>query len=237
MGSIRTLIASGGPGRTSLIDDTDQVLPLLRVGEEKCAEIGLGLTAKAFKRLADAMSAHEEPRALSLLVQEVQSRLSDELAAPLFLYVPGPRARYYQQPHDGWAEVILKFSKAVVDIEEASRCLAVGRNTAAVFHAMRIAERGLKALSSAMGIPYAPSWEAYLSQIAKKVAAKWQDKDVSWRNEEPFYSEAAAFLSAVKVAWRNPTMHVVRDYDEAQAEEVLVATRAFMRHLATRLSE
>jgi len=57
IGSIRTLILSGGPGRSSLIDDTDQVLPLLKVGEAECATLGLALSARAFKRLADAMAA------------------------------------------------------------------------------------------------------------------------------------------------------------------------------------
>jgi hypothetical protein len=44
-----------------------------------------------------------------------------------------------------------------------------------------------------------------------------------------------AHLHAVKVAWRNPTMHIVNQYTPEQAEEVFNAVRGFMRHLASKL--
>jgi hypothetical protein len=36
---------------------------------------------------------------------------------------------------------------------------------------------------------------------------------------------------------RNPTMHIINSYPPDIAEEVFTAVRAFMRHLATKLSE
>jgi len=44
-------------------------------------------------------------------------------------------------------------------------------------------------------------------------------------------------LDSVRVAWRNPTMHIENSYSPERAEEILVATRSLMRHLATKVSE
>ncbi len=54
---------------------------------------------------------------------------------------------------------------------------------------------------------------------------------------QEFCAEAAVLLRAVKIAWRNPTMHVENVYDEEKALDVLNSVKGFMRHLATRLSE
>jgi len=44
-------------------------------------------------------------------------------------------------------------------------------------------------------------------------------------------------LDGVRIAWRNPTMHIENSYSPERAEEILIGVRALMRHLATRLSE
>ena len=102
---------------------------------------------------------------------------------------------------------------------------------------MRVMEAGLKALAKPIGIPYAPSWESYLAQIDTKIQIKHHKKTRAWKREEPFFKEAAAHLSTVKVAWRNPTMHIVRQYTAEEAEEIYSSVRGFMRHLATKLKE
>ena len=54
---------------------------------------------------------------------------------------------------------------------------------------------------------------------------------------EPFYTEAVLDLRAIKNAWRNPTMHFRRKYDESQALRVYETVGEFLGHLATRLHE
>jgi hypothetical protein len=130
-----------------------------------------------------------------------------------------------------------RFPSASDDIEEASKSLACERATATVFHLMRVMEIGLKTLASALGIPYAPSWESYLSQIKTNLDEKWKNKGAEWKKSEPFFREALGFLHAVKVAWRNPTMHVAASYTTEQAGDIFNAVLGFMRHLATGLPE
>jgi len=60
---------------------------------------------------------------------------------------------------------------------------------------------------------------------------------VPWKRVEPFYSEALSDLRSVKNAWRNPTMHFTRDYEEEDAKKILDRTEAFMVHIAKRLRQ
>lgn len=106
-----------------------------------------------------------------------------------------------------------------------------------MFHAMRVMEAGLKTLARQLGIPYAPSWESYLRQISAQLELDWKDKSPQWKKDEEFYRDAAAHLSAVKFAFRNPTMHIVKQYSPESAEEIFNSVGVFMRHLATKLSE
>jgi hypothetical protein len=98
-------------------------------------------------------------------------------------------------------------------------------------------EAGLMVLAKQLGKPYAPSWESFLRQIGAQLELDWKDKTPDWKKDEGFYREAAAHLSAVKFAFRNPTMHIVKQYSPDSAEEIYNSVRVFIRHVATKLSE
>jgi hypothetical protein len=168
---------------------------------------------------------------------ELRGRLEDELQGLVFLALTREEAVRWRTKQPFGEEVFERLPSATIDIEEAGRCLALERGTATVFHLMRVMEVGLKVTASALGIPYAPSWESYLKQIQDKVDKKWRQKGVHWKRDEPFFREILGHLQAVKVAWRNPTMHIVNQYTSEQAEDIFNAVRGFMRHLATKLSE
>ncbi len=168
---------------------------------------------------------------------ELNARFEDELGRQLCFIVPREKAKLYTDPQLFGTTVADHFPSATLDVEEAGKCLALQRGTASVFHLMRVMEAGLKAVASALGIPYAPSWESYLKQIQTQLELEWKKKPRKWRTEEPFFRDVHANLFAVKLAWRNPTMHIVNSYTPDMAEEVFNAVRGFMRHIATKLSD
>jgi hypothetical protein len=171
-------------------------------------------------------------------IDDLRRRIEDELKGKLFLYIQPEKAKFYESPEPLFGDAVAKsFPSASDDIAEAGKCLATDRGTAAVFHLMRVMEAGLKTLAKQLAIPYAPSWESYLRQIAAQLELDWKDKAPEWKKDQEFYSEAAAHLSAVKFAFRNPTMHIVKQYTPESAEEIYNSVRMFMRHLATKLSE
>jgi hypothetical protein len=133
------------------------------------------------------------------------------------------------------AEVDEALPRAIGDIEEAGKCLAFGRATACIFHLMRVMESGLKSLAAELGIPYAPSWESYITQIEAKIVQRHKRKTKAWKRDEPFYRDILGDLQAVKIAWRNPTMHIVRTYSVEEAEDVFRCVRTFMKRVADHL--
>src|ERR1022692_1963559 len=108
------------------------------------------------------------------------------------------------------------FPSTLIDLEEASRCLAANRHTASVFHLMRVLEVALRELGRSLNDPTLdpktnPSWERILHRCDVELAKSFTQRCAEWQADPGFYSEATANLRAVKVAWRNPTMHIEID--------------------------
>jgi hypothetical protein len=199
----------------------------------ECAQLELEVAVQQIVRFRD-IEPSWSVRNVCIMVANLRQAIIDHLLSREFLYVPGSLAEHYH-PSAFWVEVLERFPAAIDDTLDAGKCLALGQGTACVFHLMRVMEVGLKALAKRLKIPYAPSWESYLRQIGDKVHRKPKLKSVRWKRDEPIYLELAGDLQAVKMAWRNPTMHVQRTYDVPQAGEIYLAVRRFMQDLAKKL--
>ena len=166
-------------------------------------------------------------------LESLQNRIMDELRLHYYYSVTAANAALYDNEAPIGDTAFQAFPSARADIRNAARCAVLGQGTAAVFHAMRVMEVGLRILSRRLGINYAPSWESHLKQIQAKVAEKHGDKTVAWKKKEHLYLDICGDLMAVKIAWRNTTMHIVRDYNDNEATAVLTAVANFMIRLAT----
>lgn len=97
---------------------------------------------------------------------------------------------------------------------------------------MRVMESALKVLAGELGIPYAPSWESYLRQLNSMVEGDWKSQSKELRSKQSFYKEVVGDLQAVKIAWRNPTMHIVKNYNSDEAMQIYGCVRQFMMRIA-----
>jgi hypothetical protein len=78
---------------------------------------------------------------LEPLVHELHLRILEELDDRYFLLVPTEAVGFYWQKAPLFGpEVEQKFPAMTEDISEAGKCLALNRNTASVFHLMRVME-------------------------------------------------------------------------------------------------
>jgi hypothetical protein len=212
---------------------------------QDCATHGLLAAATSAQRLSDLFSKpRPDPQRLKVLADEFHGRLGDEMASVMFLSLTLQEAKLYRDPRSEWAEILdlSRFPGAIRDVEDAGRCLALGRNTACVFHLMRIMELGLRSLGKALKDPSLdprtnPAWEKILRKCDDELKKPLASRSPEWASDEQFFSEATAFLRAVKDAWRNPTMHIEKHYDATEAADIWRSVRAFMRHLATKLTE
>lgn len=129
--------------KSLLIKDIDRLV-------SDCKSIGLRASAECGKDLLGLLASENPPQPMtSEFMREFCHRFEDELRGVLFLAIPLSSQAYYETPREQWGVSPDKFSDAIYDIEEASKCIALHRSTACVFHLMRVMEHGLKGIACA----------------------------------------------------------------------------------------
>lgn len=199
-------------------------LPVAKAAANRCAYV--------LNQLEETAEGFTLPRVMVDRLVDYGTQLnqifSDEMAATQVYALRPDVAHLYSQVFGGFGEGVTDaFPNAAEDIEEAAKCLAVGRATACVFHLMRAMELAVRRMGERLEIPSAEKeWGKLLSEIGRKIEALPKGPH---RNG---WSEAHSHLYHVKEAWRNSTMHPKKTYTEIEAKAVFDAVRSFMRHLA-----
>src|SRR5207245_7948003 len=120
--------------------------------------------SRLHQELDSSVDATDGIRTCTSSFKELSERIRDDLQARLFLWIPPERSRFYSQKKLFGKLVADKFPQASEDIEEAGKCLALGRGTATVFHLMRVMEGAVeemaRLLTVAIHTPY--SWAQIL---------------------------------------------------------------------------
>ena len=179
-------------------------------------------------------------------LKEIESTLRRELKL-IHLYVVASKGAELLDPEEALfgEDVESSYPSAAFEIEEAGKCLGLGRDTAAVFHLMRVMEIGLRTVAKCLAIPdpikeAERNWGVVLRKIKDELDERGKPKSPrAWKTleDKALFGDLYASLDAVKVAWRNSTMHVEGKYTFDEAEHIFVATRGFMKKLALRCDE
>lgn len=210
-----------------------------------CQDCGLTHASDQFDRITEKLNRGKYPTTYVELVSmlpEVMNRIEDETSHQVVMVVEPIYLRYFSDSqffdsNDATVnKVSIQFSSASEDIAEAGKCLACGRSTACVMHLNRIMEVGLKALAAAVSVGPQNDWGKYLTGIESELTKRVKSSGAR-SSDEQFYAEAFAMFDSVRRAWRNPTMHVEKNYTDERAGEILIAVRSFVRHLATKLHD
>jgi hypothetical protein len=209
--------------------------------EKLCDDIGLELASTQIERVRTVVTQPDVKfPALLHPLRDLEGRVHDELRLNLFMAIPRDRADYYDKPILFGQAVADKFPDATYDIGEAGSSYATDRYTACVMHLMRSLEVALDAIGLGVGLPDAViearnSWESLLKKVRKQIEANDASGDPAWQPKRQFFVDAEAHLYAVKNAWRNPSMHLEKKYDDKEALRIYNAVKDFMEHLATHL--
>jgi hypothetical protein len=136
-----------------------------------------------------------------------------------------------------------KFPNHSIEIRDAGTCFSAGLHTACVFHAMRAAEIGVRALAAALQVQLETSielteWGVIQDKIDSKVKdLKQLPRSLKRDEDQRFYSEAAAQLRYFKAGWRIRAAHARATFNEQQALMALNHVREFFEAISTRLTE
>jgi hypothetical protein len=226
---------------------------LLQTVKSHCVPLSLRATLQQIARIEKGLRRHDLGlMEVCAMIQSLQERIDDELSLRVFFSIEAKELQFFREtdrpgrnelklPRELFGDqAIANFPGVLRDVEEASKALVFGLGTACVFHLMRVMEHGLRALAVSLNDPRInpdsnPNWESILRKCDDETQKPYDKKSSEWKTESQFFSEATANLRAVKDAWRNPTMHVEIFYDPEMAYDVWHSSRAFMRHLATKL--
>jgi hypothetical protein len=161
-----------------------------------------------------------------------------------FVQVLSDRTQYLLASDTFGERAIQAFKSANYDMQQAGFCLGLELNTAAVFHLMRVAEVGLRALAfdRDVAIPKTilefATWEEIIRQLeSAEDRIKDLPKTPAREAQFDFYHGAMMEFKRFKNKWRNPVMHSRDTYDRDEALSAFTHVSAFMRLLATKISE
>jgi len=196
-----------------------------------CERAGLSVSVRAIRELQHDLESPMAADELSRAIAFVHKAIGHELDSIVVFQVDKGRMQFLEATVFG-PGVVEHFPSVEFDGREAKKCFAFARNTACVFHLMRIMELGLYSIATHVNVPLKNrrDWDTVLVQIEARLHNGTAEK-------KEFLIDAAAQLRAVKRAWRNPVMHVASSYDDEQTRDIYTAVKSFMQHLATELRE
>jgi hypothetical protein len=215
-------------GKLDLIKDYAKNLRLRQ--SEKCAE-------RILRRLE-----HQEspPDDLQSLVMQVTELVYSEMEDQLFLWVPGHRSEWYGKTAEliVGTECCARFPSIQREVEEAAKCYAVGRYTAAAFHLTRAGEAGVQALAKAIQFkPPHNQWTLVFDRMKVEYNTPPASRPTHWKTHGKFLTNIWADLSLLARVWRNDVMHLVEIYGEEEAKELFETLPKLLRDLATHMDE
>jgi hypothetical protein len=211
----------------------------LQTAERVCSEIRFVLV-KEICRWSD----------INTLLEELWKTLEWETKLEHFFHYYREDAKRIENVDEEWKSVISAFPSSRKEIIAALDCFALGDYPGCVFHMMRIAElglraiageRGIKKLSGKRGQPKPIEWGTWNEVFD---AIENQLKVIRQGNQGPkrdaalsFYDTALSDLRRMRDLYRDPTMHFRETYNKGEAHDAIVRANGLMTTLAPYLNE
>jgi hypothetical protein len=179
---------------------------------------------------------------LSYELKVLQETIEADLQKRHFVFIPAEKAKLLEEVSVRWGNIWDHIPACKTDTEEALYCYCLGRETASVFHAIRVAEFGLRNIARKVGvrltdkhkpqpIEYA-TWDKVITAIKNKhTAAHAMPKNAARNKKLQFFADAAENCIYIKDLWRNDISHTGKNYQEAEALGILNRVRDFMHLL------
>jgi hypothetical protein len=239
------------PNRSAVEADdkeaADQTLPLIKrcveLAEDRLAKLKSDHVNDATKRLKNFLNHKFSWSELNTRSRALRDSIETELRSYLYYQYPKAKGDKLRTWREDWKAPLAAFPTTANEIFCAIDCYALGHDTASVFHSMRVAEHGLRALARERRVK--------LPKNKPIEWATWQDiikalddeiKVIGGKKAGPakdaaleFYSGARADLNGFKDEYRNLVMHVRAFYDEHQSLRALTKIYAFMERLAAKM--
>lgn len=213
----------------------------------KLAAIELELTAAGDRINSFERKLRNEMTVADLLaeIRALRETIESELRRRHFHYYGQDKVHIALEAETDWGSIISKFPSVKNDALSAADCYALGHSTASVFHLMRVAEFGLRAIARERRVKLPrkqvlewADWRTIIDEVGKKVALIGNMKRGPARDAAlEFYQGAIAHFSGFKDAYRNNVMHTRVWYGATDAITIMRHVHSFMNVLAAKTEE
>jgi hypothetical protein len=239
--------------------DHDRIAREVRDAIKYCVEsISLyeaGNTAIEIENMLSSYPAQDYNwRELHTLLVRLRDQIEREIGAECFFHYDREDARTLVEIPQTWALVISAFPSSQREIMAALDCRALGDYPGCIFHMLRVAETGLRAVARERGvksvrgnkpIEYA-MWGEVIGSLHVAIdairTARGNKKTLTVKrraNREiavEFYSTIMGDMQAL-LPLRDRTIHLRDTYDKGEAWTAIHRTREMMSKIATKLGE
>jgi len=204
-----------------------------------CQAMGCPCAARDAQKWIDLVTSSDAPdkARFNQLTVSLQNNLRTELSAKALLYVDATRNQFWNDPLNGWGDVLPKLpQEATDDVTEAGKCYACSRYTACVHHLCRVLECGFKGFAErhAVNFKYGierTSWEQLSEDLKLHRDSK---KSILSSAELAAINKVRDQIGVIKTLWRNPTAHSTGTfYTDEQSLAIYHAVRQLMEDLVT----
>ena len=220
-----------------LIEQLKDMAVLCKHGELPVTETAIECALFSLTGQGDIKNVND---AVKDFLMRIQNRLPDELLTKYLFQLSHARKKFFVSPLDKWEPIVKRFPQIIGDVEEMNKCFALSRYTAAMFHAMQVAELGAIELGHFIEVEdpmkgWGPTQKklqtlikAGRNQLPTKLAGKWD-----------FLDQMNREIDSMVLSWRNKIDHAANrlaivpnsDFTPDIAEHIMGAVRVFMLRL------
>ena len=244
---VSSATSKGGTKISIPISHPSVVTALIERGEElkkSLHVLGAQITIMAVDEMnASLANTYVTYETIANGYKDINHTLRRELTQVTLLSLSADDRKWFEPPEPLFGgDFEWMYPSGVFELDEAAKCLALGRPTAAVFHLMRIMEIGIRAIARCLQIPdplkpAERNWGVVIKEVRTGIDKKWPTAADRMVGDGDLFEALLASLDAVKNPWRNATMHVENKYTDDEAKHIFVAVEGFMKKLVARMDE
>jgi hypothetical protein len=108
---------------------------------------------RLLKFLESQIDDHRQNGTVTEEILYIIRLVPDELKSKTMLSLTYAEAQTFNEEKPFGENVSIKFPSLIYEINEGTKCLALGRSTASAFHSIRCLEGGIRAISRCLKIP------------------------------------------------------------------------------------
>ena len=229
------------------------IIPEFRELLKCCKEADLRLSVIELERVIEFASSENNFKVMPHIVKgnlcdnikKAIMTVEDELSLRSYFSFEPKEADYFNKPWAAWESITDKYGETTRDIEEMNKCFAFCRYTAAMFHALQVAEWGAIKLGDYIGVTDPKKgWGATKSRLTELVKGGHGKLPASLSSKWDFIEQMNRQIDSMTLAWRHKVDHAANhlaivpntDFTPDIAEHIIGAVRVFMLRLVEEAS-